>query len=251
MKHKILTEADLEFLFAGKGNKVRFPLWAIYSLLFISAFVIIFVVANFSSISQKIGYAFRSQDSASNTNDLPTISNFGDDPVLTGTLPELEENMIFIPKINVTAPITWNTPNIPEKVSSGLEKGTIHLVGTALPGEVGNVFITGHSSNYLWAKGNYKSIFALIPELVIGDQIYIRYINTTYIYKINSKNTVKADNLTVLRQGKDSTLTIMTCWPVGSSLYRMVEVADQIYPNPKFNSNQNNGSTPNTLPDIR
>lgn len=251
MKHKILTETDLEYLFAGKGRKLRFPLWAIYSLLFIFTLVIIFIIANFSSISQKIGYAFRSQDSASNSNDLPTISNFGDDPVLTGEIPELEENTIYIPKINVTAPITWNIPNIPEKVSSGLEKGTIHLLGTALPGEVGNVFITGHSSNYLWAKGNYKSIFALIPELVIGDQIYVRYSNVTYIYKINSKTTVKPDDLSVLKQEDDSLLTIMTCWPVGTSLYRMVIVADQVYPDPKLNPKQNNGSTPDSLPGIR
>ena len=251
MKHKILTETDLEYLFASKKRGVRFPLWAIYSVIFIASLVIIFTVANFSSISQKIGYSFRNQDNSSETSDLPTISNFGDDPVLTGSIPKLEENTIFIPKINVTAPISWNVPNIPDKVSVGLEKGTIHLAGTALPGEVGNVFITGHSSDYLWAKGNYKSIFALMSELVIGDQTYIRYANVTYIYKIKSKNTVKPDNLSVLKQGSDSTLTIMTCWPVGTSLYRMIDVADQIYPNPKSNSNQDAESAPNTLPDIR
>jgi LPXTG-site transpeptidase (sortase) family protein len=252
MKHKILTEEDLHYLFAGKYKRgPKFPVWAVYALIFITSLVIIFVVANFSSIYNKVEYSFRAQDRASLTN-LPNITTFGNSgPTLTGTLPDMAENTVYIPKISITAPIIWNVANVPEKTTATLENGVIHLAGTALPGQIGNIFITGHSSNYIWAKGNYKTVFALLPDLVIGDQVYIKYAGTIYIYKINNKSTVKPDNLSVLKQGNDSTLSLVTCWPIGTSLYRMVLTANQIYPDPSKNTKVDNGSTPSSLPNIK
>jgi len=137
-----------------------------------------------------------------------------------------ENNHLYIPKIQVDAPISWGVND--NDMIKKLETGVAQYVDTAFPGQVGNVFINGHSSYYPWAAGDYKTVFALLERMETGDLVYIHYNNTIYTYKISGKKVVYPNNLTVLNPTPTKTLSIMTCVPVGTSLQRLIVTADQI-----------------------
>lgn len=147
-------------------------------------------------------------------------------------------NYIIIPKIGKTAPIVemendlaLNTlPGEFEKeVQDALQGGVLHYPGTALPGQYGNTFITGHSSYYFWDPGKYKDVFALLEKLEVGDIYYIYYNQQKYTYKVREKKVVSPDNIEVLNQPKDRKIsTLMTCTPVGTAINRLILVADEI-----------------------
>lgn len=136
------------------------------------------------------------------------------------------ESRLIIPKIRVNAPISWNVSE--DDIIKNLENGVAHYKGTALPGELGNVFITGHSSYYLWAGGSYKDVFALLNKLSAGDKIYIQYAGATFTYEVTNQKVVAPDKLDVLEQESENTLTLMTCVPIGTSLNRLIVTAKQI-----------------------
>ena len=138
----------------------------------------------------------------------------------------VNESRLIIPKIRVDAPISWNVPEA--DIVKELENGVAHYKGSALPGELGNVFITGHSSYYLWSPGSYKDVFALLNKLSAGDKIYIQYGGATFTYEVTDQKVVAPDKLDVLEQTPENTLTLMTCVPVGTSLNRLIATAKQI-----------------------
>ena len=88
--------------------------------------------------------------------------------------------------------------------------------GTARPGEVGNVFIFGHSSNYPWIASEYNDVFALLNSLENGDEITVYYNQQKYIYRITDRAIVKPGDTDVLftRDPTKKEISLMTCWPV-------------------------------------
>jgi LPXTG-site transpeptidase (sortase) family protein len=106
-----------------------------------------------------------------------------------------------------------------------------HFPGSALPGEVGNVFITGHSvlPQFTDTK-NYNTIFSKLPELEIGDVIDVNLNGKYYQYVVQYKKIVDPKDLSVLSPISKSAknLTLMTCVPPGTSLQRMVVITSLI-----------------------
>ena len=219
------------------------------SFLIISGFV--FVVINFPTLKQNLSFWYNNEYKAApldaEINSLATVSPSSSNV----SLPDVNDNSLNLPIINVKAPVTWKVANTPDKVADGLSKGLIQIQGTALPGETGNVFITGHSSNYPWAKGNYNNIFALLNKIVVGDLAQIKYQNVNYLYKVKEIRVVEPDDISVLASKKESTLTLMTCTPVGTSLRRLIIVANQVYPDPNNNKPMQSQSNDSNLPRVR
>lgn len=63
---------------------------------------------------------------------------------------------------NFNSPRDTSDGNSP--VQQKLIKGIVHLGYTPMPGEVGNSYIVGHSSNYSWVKSPYNYVFAPLKE---------------------------------------------------------------------------------------
>ncbi len=105
-----------------------------------------------------------------------------------------------------------------------LAKSLVHYGGTSLPGEYGNAVIFGHSTLPQFFKGTkeYKSIFATLPTIKIGDDITILYDGVTYTYRVYDKVVVDPTDLSPLEQHfDDSYITVVTCVPPGTYLYRL------------------------------
>jgi sortase A len=138
---------------------------------------------------------------------------------------------IGIPAININAPVVTDVTDTTEwKVQLGLRRGVVHYGQTALPGQVGNMVILGHSSGQAWAPGEYKWIFTLLDKLQPGDQIQISYQGLPYVYEVTDSVVVDPDNLDVLQPTDTPTLSLITCTPVGTSKNRLVVHAKQISP---------------------
>lgn len=218
-------------------------------------FVIIFLVINFSAYKLIIiNYVFPEQQ-IEKTKDLNNA--VGQKPVkqilasvdnskkhIKKLFPVLDltiappDNRLIIPKIGKNIPIVEMDVNnlqgedwseLEKQIQDGLRGGVVHYPGTAIPGQIGNVFITGHSSYYPWDKGQYKEVFALLPQLEKGDFYYVYYNQKKYSYHITEKKEVMPSNVQVLNQPDNERVsTLMTCVPVGTAIRRLILVGEQI-----------------------
>ncbi|MCH8518855.1 class E sortase [Candidatus Gracilibacteria bacterium] len=147
------------------------------------------------------------------------------------------ENRVVIPKIGKNIPLvevgTRNVDSVNDLhdiFMEELERGIVRYPGSALPGEAGNSFIFGHSSNFPWLPGDYNEVFALLDRLNVGDEVIVYYDQKKYVYKIREKDVVKPGDTSVLRnQNKDEKLiTLMTCWPVGTTRDRLLVIGELV-----------------------
>ena len=112
--------------------------------------------------------------------------------------------------------------------SMNLEKSLIQYPQTALPGQVGNTVIFGHSVlPQFYNPKSYLTIFSTLHKLKIGDPIFIDYDGSHYQYTVTEMYEVKADDFSVLDQRFDSKIiTLITCSPPGTYLRRLVVKAE-------------------------
>lgn len=215
----VKRQTDQKNYFKSISARIKngFAAWFFSTLktlgIFIAIFVISFAVLNFPAIITQTNYFFNHSDATTQTNEKATQFNS-------------KNNNLFIPKISVDTPIHWNVSE--DETLTALETGVAHYLNTALPGNPGNVFISGHSSYYWWKEGSYKEVFALLDKLEKGDKIYVSYNKKIYVYAVTDKKVVKPNNLEVLNQTDTKTLSLMTCVPVGTNINRLVVTAKQI-----------------------
>jgi len=236
MKHQ-LTEDDLEQIFISSRVKKRNPvvIFLQFLFLFLLFFMIIFAILNFGAIRQKISYWYQDEFLPEKPGELSkaVLSNDSKASEQNAAIPNISDNSLYIESINVKAPIIFRVPRNADDINKNLKHGLIHLEGTSLPGEQGNVFITGHSSNYSWVRSDYNSVFALLDKMVIGELILLKFQNSNYVYQVREKFTTSADNSSVLESFSNKpTLTLMTCIPIGTNLKRLIVRAEQILPDP-------------------
>ena len=67
-----------------------------------------------------------------------------------------------------------DTSDTESSVQIKLRQGIVHMAFSPLPGELGNSYIVGHSSNYPWIKSNYNKVFAPLEKVSsVGDEFVI------------------------------------------------------------------------------
>lgn len=136
-----------------------------------------------------------------------------------------------IEKLGVVAPMVWSKTDNDQEMLKELENGISHFVGTASPGQNGNSIISGHSSNYIWARGNYNHIFKDLNDLENGDVIIVDTLQKngrmiSYKYKVNDKFVTTPDDEKIFADSANPTLTLSTCWPLGTNFKRVIVKAE-------------------------
>ena len=134
---------------------------------------------------------------------------------------------IVVPKIGANAKIIPNVdPYNPNTYQVALTKGVAKAKGTVNPDEIGNMFLFSHSSANILEAGRYNSVFYLLSKLKKDDQIYVYYKNVRYKYKVSEIKIVDAKDVSYLNPKSDAkTLTLMTCWPAGTTYKRLLVIA--------------------------
>lgn len=132
---------------------------------------------------------------------------------------------IVIEKLDVNAPVIKDVPVIDkDSYMKALKKGVAHASFSGYPdGENASVYLFAHSSNNFWELGKYSSVFNLLYKLNPKDEINIFYKDRRYVYSVDNKiliNDFKVDETVYETIGP--TLTLQTCYPTGTSLYRLV-----------------------------
>ena len=142
---------------------------------------------------------------------------------------KIEPNILIIPSLDITVPVKYAERVDENHYQELLLDGVVHYPGTAEIGQPGNAYIFGHSSDNAWSKGHYKTVFALLPKMTAGEEIYISdREGRKYIYKVFDARVVAKNDLSVLSQDTAGRklLTLQTSYPVGTSLKRFVVVAE-------------------------
>ena len=139
------------------------------------------------------------------------------------------EFSIQIPKINANAKIIANVDPYNEKeYQKKLSQGVAHSKGSALPDTLGNMFLFAHSSQDFFVASRYNAVFYLLNKLEQGDSITIYYKNTPYVYQVTNKRIVLPQDVQYMKSiGNNETLTLMTCWPAGTTFKRLLIKAER------------------------
>lgn len=151
----------------------------------------------------------------------------GDSSFFTIPVPPQEIQTLIIQKIKVSAPVIYTDIAAEGNFQEKLERGVVHYPGSAIPGEFGNAYIFGHSSDFFYRQGNYKEIFKDLPNLEIDDEIIISSDKKVLTFRVIDKKIVEANDLSVLAQNTGRRLlTLQTSYPVGTADKRYLVIAE-------------------------
>jgi sortase A len=124
---------------------------------------------------------------------------------------------IEIPRLLLSAVVVEGIGN------ATLRRAVGHIPGTALPGQPGNVGISGHRDTF----------FRPLKDLKIKDQVQFSTLKGNFKYEVESLRVVEPNNVGVLARSGENVLTLVTCYPfyyVGPAPKRFVVRARQVPP---------------------
>jgi len=133
---------------------------------------------------------------------------------------------ITIPTPGPEAPtrITISAINVDALVVQGdsweqLKLGVGHHLGSANPGERGNMVLSAHDDIY-------GEIFRRLHELELGDEVVIYAGEQPYRYLVTAKQIVEPTEVRVLASTTKPVATLITCYPYMVDTHRVVVVAE-------------------------
>ncbi len=120
---------------------------------------------------------------------------------------------IVIRSINVDSPVVegddWEQ----------LKKGVGHHLGTANPGERGNMVLSGHDDVY-------GEVFRYLHKVELGDEILVYSGNHVFRYVATQKRIIEPTEVSVMYPTREPTLTLITCYPYLVDNLRIIVVAE-------------------------
>lgn len=151
----------------------------------------------------------------------PTTGNMNASEDINTNIP----GKLEIPANKISVPLIW-TKDV-KSFDADLKKGIVHYPGTALPGQIGTSYISGHSSGYLWDKSPYKTIFAGLGGVTDGTSFTISAAlkngkTAVYHYVVASRGEFAPNDQAQFVNTADSMVALSTCWPIGSTAKRLV-----------------------------
>ena len=105
--------------------------------------------------------------------------------------------------------------------ASALRRAVGHIPGTALPGQPGNVGISGHRDTFFRPLRNIRRDDAVTLTTVLGE----------FRYRVVSTSIVRPGNIAVLNSTENQILTLVTCYPfyfVGPAPSRFIVRAERV-----------------------
>lgn len=165
-----------------------------------------------SSNAQVLGVSVQTQD-----NFPAFISNLARE-----TKPNYSQFNLTVPRLKIQEAAVYVDSN-------DLSKGLVQLPGSSLPGEKGNVFISGHSAVSSFFAGE-MAIFAKLSDLKKGDEISVQADGIKFSYKVVAIKVVNPDDLSVIAapESQGRYISLMTCVPPGLNLKRLVVLGKMI-----------------------
>ena len=98
-----------------------------------------------------------------------------------------------------------------------------HHKGTGLPGESGNVVLSGHISS-----PREGAVFNKLPKVEKGDGIVVSTADRQFLYVVVETKTVTPDAVDVLDPTDQAMVTMITCVPDGIYSHRLIVRAEAV-----------------------
>jgi sortase A len=122
---------------------------------------------------------------------------------------------IEVPRLGLSAIVMEGTAR------TTLRRAVGHISGTALPGQPGNMGISGHRDTFFRPLRNIRR----------NDIITVTTLRGEYRYRVVSTRIVNPHEVAVLDPGGNEILTLVTCYPfyfVGSAPGRFIVRAERV-----------------------
>ncbi len=100
-----------------------------------------------------------------------------------------------------------------------LKRGVGQHIGSADPGQNGNLVLTGHNDIY-------GEVFKDLDQLEEGDEIVIYSANNTHTYVVKETQIVAPTDVGVMEPTPEATLTLISCYPYRIDNKRIVVFAE-------------------------
>jgi len=210
----------------------------LFSRIFAIIFIIVFFIFNGTAFGSIVSYKIRhlivslkkEMTKPPTLFNSTTVTSLIRDQKIT-TLPAVPleaqtANILELPEFGIKAPI-WkiDTPDL-KLIYKKLKQGVVLYPGSTIPGQ-GYSIIIGHSSQYPWQSGRYKSVFSLLSELQKGDKIYVYWEQKPLVFEVQEKKIFlpwpKGNEITetVFPPENKPILILQSCWPVGVAFKRV------------------------------
>lgn len=138
------------------------------------------------------------------------------------TKPNYSQFQLSVPRLKIADTTVYVDSN-------DLAKGLVQLPGSALPGEKGNIFISGHSALSRLFSGN-SAVFSKLMDLKKGDQIFAEAGGGKFVYQVVELKVVDPNDLSVIPPPDTlgRYISLMTCVPPGLNFKRLVVLGKMI-----------------------
>ena len=117
--------------------------------------------------------------------------------------------VLGISKLRIRVPVFDGTDDLV------LNRGAGWIVGTARPGQAGNIGIAGHRDGF----------FRGLKDIVVGDAVELETLQERATYLVDQIEIVSPERVEVLRPRAAPSLTLVTCYPfyfIGSAPQRFI-----------------------------
>jgi sortase A len=144
----------------------------------------------------------------------PLVQSLAQVPIPTAG-PE-QARAIFIPAL-------WNDP-APVVQGDGweqLKKGVAQHVGTANPGQKGNVVVSAHNDIF-------GELFRNLDQLKPGDEVLVSTATRQWEYRVTGVQLVAPTDVSVMAATERATLTMISCYPYLVDNQRIVVFAELV-----------------------
>jgi sortase A len=140
----------------------------------------------------------------------PLMQSYADLPIPTPGAQQARQ--IQIPAIGVNAPVVlgdgWEQ----------LKKGIGQHLGTANPGEMGNLVVSAHNDIF-------GELFKDLDRLKPGDEIIVMTQDRSYTYVITGTQIVEPTRVDLMAPTPEKTITLISCYPYRIDTERIVVTA--------------------------
>lgn len=140
----------------------------------------------------------------------PLMQSYADIPIPTPGAQQARQ--IQIPAIGLSAPVVlgdgWEQ----------LKKGVGQHVGTANPGETGNMVVSAHNDIF-------GELFKDLDKLKTGDTIILTTQDRSFTYVVNGTQIVEPTRVDLMAPTPEKTLTMISCYPYRIDNQRIVVTA--------------------------
>ncbi|KAF0112228.1 MAG: sortase A [Chloroflexi bacterium] len=140
----------------------------------------------------------------------PLMQSYADLPIPTQSAQQARQ--IQIPAIGVNAPVVlgdgWEQ----------LKKGVAQHLGTANPGETGNLVVSAHNDIF-------GELFKDLDKLQPGDEVVIITQDRSFTYTITGTQIVEPTRVDLMAPTAEKTLTMISCYPYRVDNKRIVVTA--------------------------